>query len=433
MGMLRRLIDRLDPPAPSQARVEPPLETRAGDPSWAALSGASGDYASLLAAGGGGIPRAGFLDGRDLRPTITPRLAESYATVCAAVGAISGAIASLPALVFRLGDAGREENDIHPVARLIAGGANENQSWPEFIEWLVAQTLLNGNGLAEIVAGRDGRVIALKPIPWPLVTVRLLASGRLVYDIAPQTTLDGSAGPARRLLDSEVIHLKDRSDDGLVGRARLARAAPAVRGALTQDAFGEFLYDNRATPSGLLSFEGSLNPNQRTSVTESVRESWQGAKNAGRVLVLDQNAKFTAFQVTPENLEMLAARRFSTEEIARLFQVPPPIIGIWDHSTFTNSETAGRWFAQFCLTPWIRKIEEAFRRAVFSSAERATHALEFDLSGFLRGDAEARWKAHEIAVKNRILTANEVREVEGWNPRPELDAPAPADPAEAIG
>ncbi|GAB4529758.1 MAG: phage portal protein [Amphiplicatus sp.] len=411
-----------------RASAAPPTETRA-DPSWAALSGASGDYAALLAAGDGSglFPRAGFLDGRDLRPPITPRLAENYATVCAAVGAIAGAVASLPAYVFRFTSAGREEDPSHPVARLIREGPNENQTWPEFVEWLLAQTLLNGNGLAEIVADGAGRVVALRPAPWPRVTVRRLDSGRLVYDVAPD---DAIGGPARRLLDTEVLHLRDRSDDGLVGRSRLSRAAPVVRAALTQDAYGEFLYDNRAAPSGLISFENPLSPNQRDQIRTAVRESWQGARNAGRVMVLDSGARYTPFAITPENLEMLAARRFSTEEIARIHQVPPPIIGIWDHSTFTNSETAGRWFAQFTLGPWIRKLEEAFRRAVFSSASRRDHAIEFDLSGFLRGDAEARWRAHEIAVRNGILTPNEVREVEGWNPRPELDAPS--NPAESV-
>ena len=103
--------------------------------------------------------------------------------------------------------------------------------------------------------------------------------------------------------------------------------------------------------------------------------------------------------------------------------VPPPIIGNLTHGTFTNSETAGRWFAQHTLAPWIAKIEAEFRRSVFSDAMRATHKLEIDMSGFLRGDPETRWKGHEIAVKNRILTPNEVREVEGWNPMAGGDVP----------
>jgi HK97 family phage portal protein len=417
MGMLRRLIDRLDPPR----------ETRAADPSWAALAGQSGDWPAALI-------RGGDISGwGDRRPVVTPSIAENLSIIATCVSAIATALASLPAYVYQEGADGREIDETHPLAALIRNGPNARQSWPDFIEWFAAQAALHGNGLAEIIADRrTGQVMALEPIPWGNVTPLILPSGRLAFDIAPLTSLNGGTGQTRRLLDTEVIHLKDRSDDGLIGRSRLARCASPARTALNQEAFGEFLYANRATPSAAVTFKAALSPENRRIVRTALDENWAGVRNAGKVLVLDNDASVETLSITPENLEMLAARRFSTEELCRLYQVPPPIAGIWDHSTFTNSETAGRWFAQFTLAPWIRKIEEAFRRSVFSTEERATHALEIDLSGFLRGDAEARWRAHEIAVKNGILTANEVREVEGWNPRPELDGPPPADPAGAI-
>lgn len=399
MGILRRIVDRFDPPREKRA---------APDPSWMALAGGAADWTSLK----GGSPL-----------NLTPRLAENFATVAACVSAIAQAIGSLPAWIYRLVDDGREVDPAHAVARLIRNGANQHQSWPEFIEWLVASALLYGNGLAEIIADRSGRVVALSPIPWGNVTPLILASGRLAYDVSDLTSLQGGTGRVRRLLDSEVIHLKDRSDDGLIGRSRISRCAGAIRLGLTMGAFSETLYDNRATPSGAVTTEQNFTPEQGAELRAAVSEGWRGVKNAGEILCLTGGLKFTPLTISPEDAELLAARRFSTEEIARLFQVPPPLVGIWDHSSFTNSETAGRWFAQFTLSPWIRKIEEAFRRSVFSEASAETHELEIDLSGFLRGDAEARWRAHEIAVRNNILTANEIREVEGWNPRPDLDRP----------
>lgn len=408
MGFLHSIADRFDPPR----------EKRAADPSWRALAGGSVDFSDALANAD--------------KPAITPRLAETLTTVLACVNAIGGAISSLPAWVFLLKENGREIAKNHPVARLVREGPNQYQSWPDFIHWVSDSFLLQGNALAEIVTDNSGRVIALQPIPWPHVTVVLLPSGRLVYDVAPINLLNGQQGRSRRLLDSEVLHVKDRSDDGYVGRSRLARAGTTVRTGLTQESFGEMLYANRATPSGAFSFKEALRGEQRDYLREHIQDAWAGVKHAGKVLILDSDASFTPITVTPESLEMLATRRFSTEEIARMFGVPPPIVGIWDHSTFTNSETAGRWFAQFTLAPIIRKIEDAFRRSVFSAESRATHEIEFDMTGFLRGDAEARWKAHEIAVKNSILTPNEIREVEGWNPRDDLEQ-TPRDPTEGIG
>ncbi|MEQ1930983.1 MAG: phage portal protein, partial [Parvularculaceae bacterium] len=127
MGFLRRLADRFDAPR----------ETRA-DPSWEALASGAADWTAIKS---GVTPTA-----------LTPRLAENFATVSACVAAIAGALGSLPAFVYRLSKDGRAVDQAHAVARLIRDGANARQSWPEFLEWWVAQALLFGNGLAEIVA-----------------------------------------------------------------------------------------------------------------------------------------------------------------------------------------------------------------------------------------------------------------------------------------
>jgi HK97 family phage portal protein len=103
-----------------------------------------------------------------------------------------------------------------------------------------------------------------------------------------------------------------------------------------------------------------------------------------------------------------------------LYQVPPPIIQDLSHGTFTNSREAGRWFAQFSLGPWVRKIEAEFSRSVFTDPAMS---LELDMSALMRGDAESRWASHKIAVEAGILTPDEVREIEGFNPRAGGEAP----------
>lgn len=131
--------------------------------------------------------------------------------------------------------------------------------------------------------------------------------------------------------------------------------------------------------------------------------------------------------VSPEDAELLASRRFSTEELARIFGVPPPLAGNFERSTFTNSETAERWLAKFTLTPWVRKLETLFNRALLG----APLTIEFDLSGLLRGDPAQRWAAYDIARKNNILSVNEIRFAEGYNPIPGGDvitAPAGGAP-----
>ena len=155
---------------------------------------------------------------------------------------------------------------------------------------------------------------------------------------------------------------------------------------------------------------------------ERIREGWieahNGAHNAARTMILDNGAKWEQITISPEDAELLESRRFTGEELARLYQVPPPIIGDLAHGTFTNSETLIRFFAQSTLSACCRKIEAEIQKTLFSEASRAAYCFELDLSGLLRGDPETRWKNYDVAIRNHILTPNEVREAEGWNNRP---------------
>jgi HK97 family phage portal protein len=130
---------------------------------------------------------------------------------------------------------------------------------------------------------------------------------------------------------------------------------------------------------------------------------------------LDNGLEFQGLSFSPEDAELLESRKFSVVEIARLYSVPPPLAGDFSHSSFTNSETASRWFAQFTLAPWIRKIEACFKQSVFGQAEPDL-SLEIDMAGLTRGDYQARWAAHKIALETGALTRDEVRDLEGYQP-----------------
>tara|TARA_R110001592_G_scaffold7065_6_gene39733 strand:- start:38514 stop:39695 length:1182 start_codon:yes stop_codon:yes gene_type:complete len=346
---------------------------------------------------------------------VNPTTAEQLSTVLACVQTTANGISALPNYVFRKSANGREIAHDHALSRMILEGPNDKQTWPDYMEWLVASILLRGNGLSEIVSDRRGKLLELRPIPWDHVAVNQSPTGQLTYDIPNRFFVDGRSTGTRRLLQSEVLHIRDRSDDGLIGRSRISRASGVIGGALTLQSFTHDLYGKNLNPSGILSSSHKLKP----EAAETIRQKWQGKfgiEGDGGIAVLDGDWSFQKMSINPEDAELLAARRFTTEELARIFQVPPPLVGIWDHSSFTNSETAGRWFAQHTLQPLIRKIEAAFHKSLFTATERESMCVEIDLSGFMRGDYAARWSAHKIAVDAGILTVDEVREIEGWGP-----------------
>jgi HK97 family phage portal protein len=339
----------------------------------------------------------------------SPKAAENLSAVLACTTAIASALASIPALVYRRDGEGRVEATGHPLSRLTRAGVNGDMTWPDFVEHLVASTLLTGNGLAAVERDATGKLAGLKLLPWSTVTVVRLTSGRLAYDYS-----DGRS-PRQRFLQGEVLHLRDRTDDGMIGRSRLSRAADTVTSVASSNSFARTFLERGAMPSGVIKSAGAITSEQLSTLRAQFEERFSGSHNAGRTLILDGGLDWSASQISPEDAELLETRKFGVEEICRLFQVPPPLVQDYSHNTFTNSETAGRWFAIFCLTPWARKIEAEFARSVFPSS--GPFELELDLSGFLRGDPATRWNAHAIALSNGVLDPDEVRQVEGWNPR----------------
>jgi HK97 family phage portal protein len=347
---------------------------------------------------------------------VHPANAEGIAAVFACVAAISSAISALPALVYQNQGKIRSEVYAGAIPALIKNGPNFYQTWPEFMEMLVAQVLLRGNGLIEIVADRAGNVVELRVIPWNWCNPYMLPGGQLVYDVFDQPGIWAPAqGKRRRLLQHEVIHVRDRSDDGLIGMSRLQRAASVVRSAQAVNDFAAAAFHNGFYPSGIVMSDAVINPAQREGLNDAFVKSFSGAKNAARAIILDQGLKWQSLTaISPEDAELLKSRQFSVVEICRLFQVPPPIIQDLSNSTFTNATQVGRWFSMFCLFPLVRKLEASFNRALFEATD---FELVLDMSSFERGDPENRWKAHAVAAREEILTVDEIREIEGWGPK----------------
>ncbi|MDR2726012.1 MAG: phage portal protein [Candidatus Adiutrix sp.] len=157
------------------------------------------------------LHQPGFPAGRVVETVgfLNPLAMENLSTVLACVQAISSALAALPAGVYRQDGKARVEAPEHPLMDLIQHGPNQRQTWPDLVEFTMSQVLLFGNALLEVAADPGGRVVELRPIPWMNVSVQLLPSGRLAYDIYEVNGLyGGTDGRRRRLLADEVTRSK---------------------------------------------------------------------------------------------------------------------------------------------------------------------------------------------------------------------------------
>lgn len=354
----------------------------------------------------------------DAGVAVTPHLAENLSAVFACVQIISETIASLPVKVYRKQDDGvRQAEPMHPVARIFARDANGWQTANEWLETMTAHVLLRGNAYSEIVRDNRGAPVSLEPLHPDMVSVvRIPGTNRIRYDV---TDLDGGT---RRLLAEEVFHLKDRSDDGIVGKSRLHRARETFGTVIATERFAGSTYRNGASLSGVITHPEHISLEAQRNIRESFESIYSGSHNAGRVGVLEEDMKWTALSVSPEDAQMLESRRFGVEQIARMFRVPPPVLGDLTNANYANASEMGRWFHGHTIMPWLTRWERAIERALFTAEGRRLHEVEFDADLLLRGDMLQRFQAYRIGREVGLYSANDLRRYENLNPRTDADA-----------
>jgi len=350
--------------------------------------------------------------------TPSPYLAENLSAVFASVACIAETVSVCPPHVYRTtGDGVRTVDASHPVARLFGRAPNNLQTPNEFVEMLTAHCLLRGNAYAEIVRDGRGAPVELLPMhPDHVGVLRIPGTRTVVYDYS-----DPFLNRTRRLLSDEVLHLKDRSDDGIVGVSRLSRARETVATAIATERFASSTYRNGAALGGVLMHPDQIGDEASENIRKSFAKIHAGSDNAGKFAVLEEGLKWQAVSVSPADAEMLGSRRFSVEQIARLFRIPPPILGDLQSGNYSAFSELARWFHQQTIVPWLTRWEKAIERCLLSEEGRRTHEVELDADLLLRGDMLSRFQAFRIGREVGLYSANDLRRFEKMNPRTDED------------
>ncbi|MEA5066612.1 MAG: phage portal protein, partial [Eubacteriales bacterium] len=253
------------------------------------------------------------------------------------------------------------------------------------------------------------------------MTVDRDSRGRLFYEY---TRSDGDARTLGvkstvTLSPSDVLHIPGLGFDGLVGYSPIAMAKQAIGMGLACDEYGAAFFQNGAQPGGVLEHPGVVKDPKR------VRESWnaiyQGSANAHRVAVLEEGMAYKPISISPEQAQFLQTRKFQIEEIARIFRVPPHMVGDLDKSSFSNIEQQSLEFVKYSLSPWIGRWEQSIHRALLLPSEKQRFFVRFNVEGLLRGDYKSRMDGYAVARQNGWMNANDIRELENLDRIPAQD------------
>ncbi len=370
------------------------------------------------------------------RAPMAPHLAEQLSSVSGCVELIAGAVASLPASLTIDGPDGQRPAPNGASAWALLARPNPRQSWPAFCTSLTASVLLCGNSVAAKLRDGRGAVVGLVPIPWPWLAVQVVQSAggpRLVYDVVPTTPEASLLGLPRRLLDSDVLHLRARSDETVIGRSVLARAAGVVAEAADLATAGAATWRNGMRPSGVLQLPAGkkLGDVAFERLKIDLAASYGGVANTGRTPVLEDGAEFKQTALSSVDAEFLASRQFSVAEVARLFGVPLGLLqpgqGVQPYAEMVAA------FATLALAPIVAGLEAEFAEAVLPPGMY----LQLDMGGLMRGSFSGQVAAFGVAVQSGFMSPNDARRGLGLPPHPNGDGLRPGNapnwPADALG
>ena len=341
---------------------------------------------------------------------VTERTAMQMTAVYSCVRILSETLASLPLHIYESSETNSRKATKHPLYKLLHDEPNPEMTSFIFRETLMTHLLLWGNAYAQIIRNGKGEVLALYPLMPDRMRVDRDEYGQLYYEyMLSDSDANAKESGAVRLSTQDILHIPGLGFDGLVGYSPIAMAKNAIGMAIATEEYGAAFFANGATPSGILTHPGVIkNP-------EAMRESWSkgfGGRNSHKVAILEEGMNYTPISIAPNEAQFLETRKFQLNEIARIFRVPPHMVGDLEKSSFSNIEQQSLEFVKYTLDPWVSRFEQAMTRRLLTDDEKKKYYIKFNVDGLMRGDYQSRMNGYATARQNGWMSANDIRALE---------------------
>lgn len=359
-----------------------------------------------------------FMGGSSAGKSVTERSAMQMTAVYSCVRILAEAVAGLPLHFYKYNENGSKTKAIDTgLYHLLHDEPNPEMSSFVFRETLMTHLLLWGNAYAQIIRNGKGEVIALYPLMPNKMSVDRDENGVLYYTYQ-KSIEEGKAKEVGTVILSskDVLHIPGLGFDGLVGYSPIAMAKNAIGLAIATEEYGAKFFANGAAPSGVLEHPGTIK--DPTRLRENWNSTFGGSANSGKVAVLEEGMKYTPISIAPEQAQFLETRKFQINEIARIFRVPPHMVGDLEKSSFSNIEQQSLEFVKYTLDPWIIRWEQSLNRSLLNKDEKKIYFFKFNVEGLLRGDYQSRMQGYATARQNGWMSTNDIRELENLDKIP---------------
>lgn len=340
----------------------------------------------------------------------------SISSVWACIRIIAWTIASLPLITYkRLDPRGKERAVNHPLYKLLKESPNPNMTSFEFLSLMSVFQNLWGAGIAEIEF-QNGKPAALWPIPPWLVKIKTSDNGRggLFYVVNY-----GNGTPESVIPSSNCLVFPSLQSSQYEWKSPIQCHAESVGLAMALTEFGARTFGQGTNPAGVIMHPSRLKEQSEKDLREKFKTNYEGLGNSHRLMLLEEGMKFERIGLPPEDAQYLETRKFTVEEIARIYNVPLHMIQHLEKSTSwgTGIEEMTIGFVSFSLRPYLVQWEQEFKKKLFE--DDPIHFPEFLVEGLLRGKLAERYAAYAIARQWGWFSADDIREIENMNPLPE--------------
>jgi HK97 family phage portal protein len=317
--------------------------------------------------------------------------------VYACVRLLSDTISALPVDTFIRRDGNRVPYRPRPAWVMEPDGPGSSRI--DYYQQLVVSMLLSHGAVVQVVRDSRGEVAALMPLDPTRVDVKRNPQTR-----RPEYHVDGG----RAVLPAEeVLYIPEMRRPGqLKGVSRIEEVRNTLGLAKALDEFASRYFSNGANAGGIIEFPGNLTQEQAKDVVSSFEAAHKGVSRSHRPGVLSGGAKFTKVGSDAEQAQMLQSRQFAVEEIARIFRVPPSMIGLNTPGamSYASVEHNAIQFVRYSLLPLVSKIEEAHGRLLPSES-----FLRINVDGLMRGDSTAQAQMFSTGLQAGYYSVNDIR------------------------
>ena len=329
-------------------------------------------------------------------------------SVLGCIKILSETIASLPLQVYERVEEGKQKASTHSVYNLLHLEPNSIMTSFVFRELAMLNLLIWGNFYAEIEE-KNGEIKNLWPLPPWRVEAKLTNTKKKYFDIKLKN------GKKRNLRDDQVLHIPGMGWDGVKGFSPLSVSQDTFGMGIALEEFTNNFFSNGMNVGSVAEHPGKLSKEAADRLRKDLREKHEGLGNAHRLMLLEEGMKFSKSIFPPNDAQMLESRKFSIEQIARIYRVPLHLLQHLEKATNNNIEHQGIDFVVHTIRPWLIRWEQGINTKLFTVNERVRYFAEFNVEGLLRGDIQSRYAAYATGRQWGWLSVNDIREKENMN------------------